>query len=48
MLAQVEGEGVVGGIATDWDGAVCRPYFATGAVTGTGDAAGVAGTRSDG
>lgn len=29
-------------IATDWDGPVCRPYFATGALTGTGAAAGVA------
>ncbi|MFE5259155.1 RICIN domain-containing protein [Streptomyces coelicoflavus] len=28
-------------IATDWDGSVCKPYFATGSVTGTGDAAGV-------
>ncbi|MFF2727823.1 RICIN domain-containing protein [Streptomyces sp. NPDC058008] len=28
-------------IATDWDGSVCRPYFATGSATGSGDAAGV-------
>ncbi|MFJ8884589.1 RICIN domain-containing protein [Streptomyces sp. NPDC102402] len=28
-------------IATDWDGTVCRPYFATGRTTGSGDAAGV-------
>ncbi|MEV5158225.1 RICIN domain-containing protein [Streptomyces sp. NPDC053728] len=29
-------------IATDWDGTVCRPYFASGRTTGSGDAAGVA------
>ncbi|MFI6122724.1 RICIN domain-containing protein [Streptomyces sp. NPDC051064] len=29
-------------IATDWDGSVCRPYFATGSLNGSGDPAGVA------
>ncbi len=29
-------------IATGWDGSVCRPYFATGSLTGSGDAAGIA------
>ncbi|GAA3311088.1 hypothetical protein GCM10020295_79910 [Streptomyces cinereospinus] len=28
-------------IATDWDGTVCRAYFASGGLTGSGDAAGV-------
>ncbi|MFG2427694.1 RICIN domain-containing protein [Streptomyces sp. NPDC048590] len=30
-------------IATDWDGDVCRPYFATGRITGSADASGVTG-----
>ncbi|GAA1183119.1 hypothetical protein GCM10009654_45640 [Streptomyces hebeiensis] len=29
-------------IATDWDGSVCKPYYATGGITGSGDASGVA------
>ncbi|MGC9405221.1 sialidase family protein [Streptomyces sp. DZ1-3] len=41
LLPSADGRRVLE-IATDWDGSVCRPYFATGALTGTGDAAGVA------
>ncbi|OKJ74762.1 RICIN domain-containing protein [Streptomyces sp. CB02460] len=41
LLPSADGRTVLE-IATDWDGSVCRPYVATGPLTGTGDAAGVA------
>ncbi|WNI27144.1 RICIN domain-containing protein [Streptomyces sp. ITFR-16] len=41
LLPSADGRTVLE-IATDWDGSVCRPYVATGPVTGSGDAAGVA------
>ncbi|WUT00540.1 RICIN domain-containing protein [Streptomyces sp. NBC_00708] len=40
LLPSADGRTVLE-IATDWDGGVCRPYVATGPVTGSGDAAGV-------
>ncbi|MBK3594846.1 RICIN domain-containing protein [Streptomyces sp. MBT51] len=40
LLPSADGRTVLE-IATDWDGDVCRPYVATGPVTGSGDAAGV-------
>ncbi|MYW13380.1 hypothetical protein GT034_34265 [Streptomyces sp. SID2563] len=41
LLPSADGRTVLE-IATDWDGDVCRPYVATGPLTGSGDAAGVA------
>jgi hypothetical protein len=40
LLPSADGRTVLE-IATDWDGDVCRPYVATGPLTGSGDAAGV-------
>ncbi|MGP2440590.1 RICIN domain-containing protein [Streptomyces sp. JW3] len=40
LLPSADGRTVLQ-IATDFDGTVCKPYYATGSVTGTGDAAGV-------
>ncbi|MGW2836620.1 RICIN domain-containing protein [Streptomyces sp. NPDC001493] len=40
LLPSADGRTVLQ-IATDWDGSVCRPYVATGSLTGSGDAAGV-------
>nr|WP_202529402.1 RICIN domain-containing protein [Streptomyces sp. SID8358] len=40
LLPSADGSTVLE-IATDWDGDVCRPYVATGPVTGSGDAAGI-------
>ncbi|MEU1438556.1 RICIN domain-containing protein [Streptomyces sp. NPDC005786] len=40
LLPSTDGRTVLQ-IATDWDGGVCRPYVATGPVTGSADAAGV-------
>lgn len=40
LLPSTDGRQVLQ-IATDWDGSVCKPYFATGGITGSGDAAGV-------
>lgn len=41
LLPSADGRQVLQ-IATDWDGTVCKPYYATGGITGSGDAAGVA------
>lgn len=40
LLPSADGRQVLQ-IATDFDGTVCKPYFATGSVTGSGDAAGI-------
>lgn len=40
LLPSVDGRRVLE-IATDWDGDVCRAYFATGGATGSGNSAGV-------
>ncbi|MFF5563993.1 RICIN domain-containing protein [Streptomyces sp. NPDC012623] len=40
LLPSADGRQVLQ-IATDWDGSVCKPYYATGGITGSGDAAGV-------
>ncbi|MEV1011575.1 RICIN domain-containing protein [Streptomyces sp. NPDC049881] len=40
LLPSADGSRVLE-IATAWDGDVCKPYYATGPVTGTGDASGV-------
>ncbi|MFG3157033.1 RICIN domain-containing protein [Streptomyces sp. NPDC048219] len=42
LLPSADGRTVLQ-IATDFDGTVCKPYYATGSVTGTGDATGLAG-----
>ncbi|GGS79785.1 RICIN domain-containing protein [Streptomyces griseoviridis] len=42
LLPSADGRTVLQ-IATDFDGTVCKPSYATGSVTGTGDAAGVTG-----
>lgn len=41
LLPSADGRSVLE-IATDYDGTVCKAYFATGSVTGSGNAAGVA------
>ncbi|MFJ2214016.1 RICIN domain-containing protein [Streptomyces sp. NPDC101062] len=41
LLPSADGRQVLE-IATDWDGTVCKPYYATAGITGSGDAAGVA------
>ncbi|GGM18156.1 hypothetical protein GCM10010129_72970 [Streptomyces fumigatiscleroticus] len=41
LLPSADGRQVLQ-IATDFDGTVCKPYFATGSVTGSGDASGIA------
>ncbi|MFI8194473.1 RICIN domain-containing protein [Streptomyces sp. NPDC085946] len=40
LLPSADGSRVLQ-IATDWNGTVCRPYFATGGLTGSSDAAGI-------
>ncbi|GGS14258.1 MULTISPECIES: RICIN domain-containing protein [Streptomyces] len=40
LLPSADGRQVLQ-IATDFDGTVCKPYFATGPVTGSGDASGI-------
>ncbi|GAA5061976.1 hypothetical protein GCM10023336_39920 [Streptomyces similanensis] len=41
LLPSADGRQVLQ-IATDWDGSVCRPYYATGGLLGSADASGVA------
>ncbi|MGW1602912.1 RICIN domain-containing protein [Streptomyces eurythermus] len=40
LLPSADGRQVLQ-IATDFDGTVCKPYFATGSLTGSGDASGI-------